>query len=98
MSRLAFKIYVAGINPRNKHLISMFEKVCMEKITNYAYDIEVIDILKNPEKTETMKILAVPTIVREKPGPEKRIIGELADKNKAEQALHFLLNDLINYK
>jgi circadian clock protein KaiB len=43
---------------------------------------EVIDILDRPQRAEEEKILATPTVVKEKPAPARRIIGDLSDYEK----------------
>jgi len=98
MSKVKFKIFIAGLNSRNRELISNFREVCATNLVSHQHQIEVIDILKNMEATEAKKILATPTIIREKPLPEKRIIGDFRENSKAIKALNFLIEDLPNQK
>ena len=42
----------------------------------------VIDVLERPQLAEDVKILATPTLVKELPGPIRRIIGDLSDSEK----------------
>jgi circadian clock protein KaiB len=93
MSNIVFKIFVAGLSPRNKQLISAFQEVCSDKL-KHKHQIEIIDILKNSREAEVQRVLATPTIVRQKPSPEKRIIGDFREASKAEKALDFLIDDL----
>lgn len=98
MSKITFKIYLAGLSSRNKELIATFQEVCSGKLIPHQYQIDVIDILKNSVEAEAKKILATPTIIRERPSPEKRIIGDFRENTKAVQALEFLIEDLNNQK
>jgi circadian clock protein KaiB len=98
MTKIVFKIFVAGLNPRNKQLISTFEEVCSGKLFKHKHQLEVVDILKNPSEAESKKILATPTVIREKPLPEKRIIGDFKEISSAIKALDFLVEDLSNQK
>lgn len=98
MSRILFKIYLAGLTPRNKMLVSTFREICSKRLEQPQHQVLIIDILKNPTEAEAKKILATPTIIREKPYPEKRVIGDFRDSDKAEQALNFLIEDLNNQK
>jgi circadian clock protein KaiB len=96
MSKIIFKIYVAGLNVRNQELITTFSSVCSEKLKPPQYQVDVIDILKTPFEAEIKKVLATPTIIRERPYPEKRIIGDFRENTKAELALNFLTDDIFN--
>ena len=55
-----------------------------------------MDILEHPSEADRKKILATPTIIRERPFPEKRIIGDFRENSKSVQALDFLIEDLNN--
>jgi circadian clock protein KaiB len=46
------------------------------------YEIEVIDLLLNPQLAAGDQILAIPTLVRQLPAPLKRIIGDLSNTEK----------------
>jgi circadian clock protein KaiB len=98
MSRLIFRIYVAGMNPRNRELVATFTNACAAKLIPNQYEVEVIDIIKYPSEAEQNKILATPTIIRVKPIPGKRTIGDFKEMAKAVLALDFLTDDLINFK
>ena len=95
MTRILFKIYVAGLSSRNKDLIASFREVCSVKL-GQQHQVQVIDILKNSAEADARKILATATIIREKPLPEKRIIGDFRENSKSQQALDFLTDDLSN--
>ena len=46
------------------------------------YEIEVIDLMKNPKLAAGDQIVAIPTLVRKLPKPMKKIIGDLANEEK----------------
>lgn len=46
------------------------------------YEIEIIDLIQNPELAQQDKILAIPTLVRRLPPPIRQIIGDLSNKEK----------------
>ncbi|MDD5234141.1 MAG: circadian clock KaiB family protein, partial [Syntrophales bacterium] len=46
------------------------------------YRIEIVDLLKNPKLAKGDQIIAVPTLVRQLPPPVKKIIGDLANREK----------------
>ena len=96
MSKLFFTIYIAGMGTRNKACIASFRKACATALPDGCYQIDVIDIVRNPAAAEVNKILATPTIIREKPVPQRRTIGDFIENSKAEMALNFLTEDVNN--
>ncbi len=53
-----------------------------EALEGTDYKIVMVDINKQPEEAEKDNVLMVPTIIKELPDPLRRIVGELADKEK----------------
>ena len=76
-----FRLYVAGQTPKSMAAITNLKTVC-EKHLPGAYNIEIIDIAKNPERAIEDQIMALPTLVRRLPEPIKRVIGTLSDMEK----------------
>lgn len=72
------RLYVAGQTPRSVAAISNLEKICHEHLEG-RYEVEVIDLLKNPRLARDHQILAVPTLVRQIPVPARKIIGDLSN-------------------
>lgn len=54
------------------------------------YDIAVVDIVRDPERAETARILTTPTLVKESPAPPRRVTGDLADSEQVLLALALL--------
>lgn len=71
-------LYVAGQSPKSVAAISNLKRICAEYLTA-PYNVEVIDLVKNPELARDHQILAIPTLVRSRPGPMRKIIGDLSD-------------------
>ena len=61
--------------------IENLRRIC-EKDLKGRYDLEVIDVLKNPELAEQDKILATPTLIKQLPPPLRRVIGDISDAEK----------------
>jgi circadian clock protein KaiB len=75
------RLYVAGQTPKSLAAIVNLKKVCDEHLAGH-YDIEVIDLIKDPQLAAGDQILAVPTLVRRLPEPLKRIIGDLSNTER----------------
>ncbi len=72
------RLYVAGQTPRSLAAFQNLKKICDEHLKG-EYDIEVIDLLKNPQLAKGDQIVAIPTLVRNLPTPVKKIIGDLSN-------------------
>ena len=46
------------------------------------YELEVIDLIKNPQLAQGDQILAIPTLVRNLPVPIRKIIGDLSNVDR----------------
>ncbi len=75
------RLYVAGQTAKSLTAIANLKRVCEEHLAG-RYDIEVIDLVKNPQLAAGDQILAIPTLVRRLPAPLKRIIGDLSNTEK----------------
>ncbi len=75
------RLYIAGGTPRSVAALKNLQKICDEYLPG-KYNIEVIDLLKNPKLAAGDQILAVPTLVRQLPTPLKKIIGDLSNSER----------------
>src|SRR5690348_10242632 len=79
-------VYVAGGAMRSSMAIANLERICEEHGPG-RYRICIVDVLKAPERCRKDQIVAVPTVVRRAPLPERRVIGTLADTAAVAAAL-----------
>lgn len=75
------RLYVAGQTPKSTAAIANLKKICDTHLTG-RYEIEVIDLTKNPGLAQRHQIIAIPTLIRQLPEPLKRIIGDLSNMEK----------------
>ena len=75
------RLYVAGQTAKSVTAISNLKKYCEEHLKG-RYQLEVIDLLQNPQLAEGDQILAIPTLVRKVPQPIRKIIGDLSDQER----------------
>ena len=75
------RLYVAGQTAKSMAAMANLKRICEEHLPG-RYDIEVIDLMKNPQLAAGDQILAIPTLVRRLPEPLKRIIGDLSNTEK----------------
>jgi circadian clock protein KaiB len=75
------RLYVAGQTPNSIRAFANLKRLCEEHLAN-RYEIEIIDLLENPQLARGDQILAVPTLVRRLPEPIKKIIGDLSNSER----------------
>jgi circadian clock protein KaiB len=80
-SEYMLRLYVAGNTPRSIAALNNLKKYCEEYLKG-RYQIEVIDLLVQPQLAEGDQILAIPTLVRKVPVPIRKIIGDLSNVEK----------------
>lgn len=76
------RLYTAGQSPKSLAALANLKRVCEEHLAG-RYQIEVIDLLKNPRLAKDDEIVAIPTLVRKLPEPLRRIVGDLSDTERA---------------
>lgn len=75
-------LYVSGASSRSKRALINVKEICEEHLKG-RYDLKVVDIFQSPAQLEGDHIVAAPTLIRKKPLPVRRVIGDnLFDKDK----------------
>jgi circadian clock protein KaiB len=73
-------VYVTESSPRGQRAIENLRRACEEHLAG-RYQIEIVDVLKNPRRAATDQILAAPTVVRRLPAPVRKLVGDLSDSD-----------------
>jgi circadian clock protein KaiB len=79
-AKYKLRLYVTGSSIRSLRAVSNLKKLCEEYLSDY--DLEVIDIYKNPDAAREEQIIAAPTLVKRLPQPLRRFIGDLSNTQK----------------
>jgi circadian clock protein KaiB len=61
--------------------IAMVREVCEECLLG-RYQLQVVDLYQQPALAEGDHIMVTPTLVRRAPGPLRRLIGNLSDRDR----------------
>ena len=77
----SLRLYVAGQTPKSVLAFTNLKQICEQHLLG-RYEIEIIDLLENPQLARGDQILAVPTLVRRLPEPIKKIIGDLSNTER----------------
>lgn len=75
------RLYVAGRTPKSVTAFANLERICAEHLAG-RYRIEVIDLTERPQLAARDQIVAVPTLLRARPMPTRRIIGDLSNTSR----------------
>lgn len=75
------RLYVAGQTPRSIAAFGNLKRICEEHLPG-QYQIEVIDLIQNPQLAQGDQIFALPTLVRRLPEPVRKIIGDLSNSDR----------------
>lgn len=76
-----FRLFVTGASPNSLKALSNIREICETHLKG-KYSLEVIDVYQNEELVQQEQIIALPLLVRKNPLPEKKLIGDLSEKEK----------------
>ena len=76
------RIYIAGKTPRSLAALRNLKRICEQHLKK-RYRLQVIDLLDEPQRASADQIVAIPTVLRSRPLPQKKIAGDLSNTEKA---------------
>ena len=83
---LQLRLYVTDWTPRCVAAYRKLKKICQELAPGRC-NIEVIDLLEHPEAARKEQIVAVPTLKKLAPKPERVLIGDFTQTEQVLSAL-----------
>ncbi|MBC7391299.1 MAG: circadian clock protein KaiB [Opitutaceae bacterium] len=83
----SLRLYITGMTPNCRKAVENIKTIC-EKYLLENYELEIIDMYQEPELTIEHQILASPTLVRLRPLPVKKLLGNLSDFDKVITVLN----------
>lgn len=81
-------LYVTDKTPRSVIALVNLKRICEENLAGH-YQIEVIDLLQQPQRAISDQIVAIPTVVRKAPATVRRVIGDLSNAGRVLAGLDF---------
>ncbi|MGM0552818.1 MAG: circadian clock KaiB family protein [Pseudomonadota bacterium] len=82
---MLLRLYIAGRTPGARRAIDNLEAMIEELSGSTEHpdiDLEVIDVLENPQLAEDERILATPVLIRKLPPPVRRLVGDLSERER----------------
>jgi circadian clock protein KaiB len=80
-AKYILRLYVTGSTGRSLKAVYNLRKFCEEHLSD-DYELEVIDIYKDPEAAREAQIVAAPTLVKRLPTPIRKFVGDLSNTQK----------------
>src|SRR5262249_13723757 len=87
--RWRLRLYVAGQTATALAAFANLKAIC-ETHLGGQYEIEVVDLLLQPQLAKGDEIVALPTLVRQLPTPITKIIGDLSNTERVLVGLQLL--------
>jgi circadian clock protein KaiB len=81
-----FRLYVVNEGPGSARAIANLSAICKTHLPD-NHQIEIVDLLQDPRRVLTDKIVATPTLIKLSPAPVQKIIGDLSEEAKVLLAL-----------
>ena len=89
---IILQLYIAGMSENSVLAIRNITQLCNQYLKDH-FELEIIDIYKNPAVAEEQKIVFSPSLIRQFPLPRKILIGDLSDTAKVILALGIKLKE-----
>jgi len=85
-SEYLLRLFVSGFTPRSRRAIDNLKNICDRYLAG-RYRIEVVDLYQSPGLAREEQIIATPTLLKVRPYPPQRIIGDLSQVDRVLQTL-----------
>ena len=76
---LRLRLYIAGNGPNSQCAIGNLRAICDEHFKGDC-KIEIVDLLEHPARALADRVVVTPTLIRLRPTPQARAIGNLNDR------------------
>ncbi len=84
--KIVLQLYVSGMSLKSMEAIENIKRLC-DKHLHDAFELEIIDLYKNPKLASEQQIVFSPSLIKSLPLPRKVLIGTFADTDKVIKGL-----------
>ena len=78
-------LFVSGQSAQSQQAAAHLRRICA--YLGDECELTIVDVLERPAHAEEMKVIATPTVVRLRPLPSRRVIGDLSDTDGVMRGL-----------
>ncbi len=83
------QLYIAGHSLRSIQAIASVRSICEEYLLG-RYELQIIDIYQQTKLAEHEHVVAVPALIKKRPLPQRRMVGDLTDQGKMLSGLDLI--------
>lgn len=91
--RYALSLYITGATEHSLAAVANVRRLCEELLPD-RYDLEIVDLYREPQAAVREDIIAAPTLVKRYPPPLRRFVGDLSNREKVVLGLDLWPKDL----
>ena len=77
--KYVLRLYVTGLTPRSTRAITIVRDVCEQHLQG-RYELEIVDVYQQPGRISADQIIAIPTLVKCQPAPQRFVVGDMSDR------------------
>lgn len=81
-----FRLYIAGNATRSRHAVQSLMRLAERHLPG-TVRVEIIDVYQETERAKADHVIAVPTLIRLRPQPTRRVLGDFSDERSILLAL-----------
>ena len=79
-------LFVNGASPLSAAAVKNLRALCDEYLSD-RYELTVVDVHQHPDLAIDQSVIAVPTLVRERPAPVRLLVGDMSDPDRVLRGL-----------
>ncbi len=91
-AKYVLRLYVAGVALKSSTAIRSVKDIC-EQYLKGRYELEIVDIYQQPGAVGKEQVIVAPTLIKKLPLPLRRLIGDMANKEKVLIGLDLRIKD-----
>jgi circadian clock protein KaiB len=81
-----FILYITGATHNSTVAVKNITNICEQYLAG-KYVLDIIDVYQQPSLAKEKQIIAAPTLIKIKPTPVRRLIGDMSDTAKVLSVL-----------
>lgn len=80
------RLYITGASPHSARAVENIKHICNTHLEG-RHSLEIIDVYQQGAIATNGELVALPLLIRVKPLPERKMIGDLSDRDKVLKIL-----------
>ena len=83
------RLFITGATPNSVRAVANIRQILEDHLKG-RYSLEIIDVYQQESIAEKEQLIALPLLIKKKPLPERRMIGDLSNTEKVLKGLGIL--------